>query len=301
VTRCEAQCWIALFHLTCNNVCREQYGLNTFRKEQLLRLRKFLNEVVIDQLPVLADVMRYMDELTILNVPESTSSQSSCFLMQQVAVLRESLMKNVNWEKVAQSQFHHLFSPVTDAHDADLRRISDVFTAEGIEDVYGDPSPGGPDPLSRPVDKVVLSLRNGQGATLQELILVRAEGSDTEVDTEHGKFRRWKMEREGGEDVPTELSPGIAAVVARVCYGGPAPFQVEKTRAVELPPVPAKDEAKPEAKRFRKKVWVTLGGVEEKIVLQIQIHWQADEHRKMSSMLRQVFLSQPISPGVTST
>ena len=49
LTKLEAQCWIALYHLTCNKLCREKYGLNAFRKEQLLRLRKFLNDVVLDQ------------------------------------------------------------------------------------------------------------------------------------------------------------------------------------------------------------------------------------------------------------
>jgi len=48
-TNYEAQCWIMVFHLCCTPVCRERYALNTFRKDQILRLRKYLNEFIFDQ------------------------------------------------------------------------------------------------------------------------------------------------------------------------------------------------------------------------------------------------------------
>jgi hypothetical protein len=35
---------------------RRRYHFNSFRKAQLLRARKYLNEVLLDQLPVLADM-----------------------------------------------------------------------------------------------------------------------------------------------------------------------------------------------------------------------------------------------------
>lgn len=50
------QVWLAVFYLMCDPVCRGRYHFNTFRKGQVLRVRKYLNELLLDQLPVLADV-----------------------------------------------------------------------------------------------------------------------------------------------------------------------------------------------------------------------------------------------------
>ena len=78
------------------NIFRERYHLNTFRKSQALRVRKYINEVLLDQLPFLADIQRYMDELSIMQVPDANTSDS-VFLFQQVATTRESILKNKNW------------------------------------------------------------------------------------------------------------------------------------------------------------------------------------------------------------
>ena len=76
LTKCEAQPWLVLYHLLCNSPsCREAYGLNAYRKERLLRARKYLNAGgLTDQLPPLADLARYLDELSIMGVPEATES-----------------------------------------------------------------------------------------------------------------------------------------------------------------------------------------------------------------------------------
>ena len=119
VTKCEAQPWLLLFHLLCTPSCREAYSLNTFRKEQISRLRKFLNNVVVDQIPVLADVMRYMDELSIMDVPETASTgHGTALLMQQVDSLREDITSSrvSDWDVVAREQFDTIFSKVKDCY-----------------------------------------------------------------------------------------------------------------------------------------------------------------------------------------
>jgi zinc finger MYND domain-containing protein 10 len=68
VTR-NKQPWLMLYHLLAKEVFRDRYHLNSFRKGQLLRVRKYLNEMMLDQLPILADMQRYMDELAISEVP----------------------------------------------------------------------------------------------------------------------------------------------------------------------------------------------------------------------------------------
>ncbi len=87
LTKNEGQPWLALFHLTASKTCRETYGLDEFRKAQLVRLRRYIHEALMDQVPVLQEVARYLDELSMLGVPAVASS--SGILLQRVDSLRE--------------------------------------------------------------------------------------------------------------------------------------------------------------------------------------------------------------------
>jgi hypothetical protein len=127
ITQCEAQCWIAVFYLTCSNVCRQNYSLNAFRKESLLRLRKFLNEVILDQLPVLTDVMRYMDELSLMHVPEASIAEGVNLLLQEVDTIRDKILKDWDLDGLSNKIFDSVFSNVTDSNDNDLRLIATIY------------------------------------------------------------------------------------------------------------------------------------------------------------------------------
>ncbi len=45
LTKTEGQVWLTLFSLVGNGEVRKRYHFNSFRKAQLLRARKFINEV----------------------------------------------------------------------------------------------------------------------------------------------------------------------------------------------------------------------------------------------------------------
>jgi hypothetical protein len=137
ITKLEGQPWLALYHLLAKEVFRERYHLNSFRKAQVLRVRKYLNEVMLDQLPFLADIMRYLDELAITEVPESASggigTGGGVFMFQQVAVRREALLKGQNWEQVADKQMAQVFT-MTDRDDPSLKLMADVYSDDLAED-----------------------------------------------------------------------------------------------------------------------------------------------------------------------
>ena len=134
VTKLEGQPWLALYHLMAKKVFRERYHLNTFRKGQALRVRKYLNDVILDQLPVLADIQRYMDELALADVPDPTGLGGSVFMLQQVAVARESLLKGKNWDQVADLQMQTVFT-MTDRTDKDVKAMADLYSDDLSENV----------------------------------------------------------------------------------------------------------------------------------------------------------------------
>ena len=43
-----------------------KYEITSFRKANLLRLRKYLNEVLLDQLPILTNLLRALEELSLM-------------------------------------------------------------------------------------------------------------------------------------------------------------------------------------------------------------------------------------------
>lgn len=134
VTKLEGQPWLALYHLLAKEVFRERYYLHSFRKNQLLRVRKYIHDVLLDQLPFLADVQRYMDELAVTNVPEPSSLQDSVFMLQQVAMMREKLMKNRSWPDIAAKQVKEVFT-MTDRTDRDLLAMANLYADDAVEAV----------------------------------------------------------------------------------------------------------------------------------------------------------------------
>jgi len=127
----EAQPWLILFNILCDKEMRERYHFHSFRKDTILRVRKYLNEVLLDQLPVLADVQRYMDELTILDAPPSTKSNGLVF--EQVAPVRESLFANTDWKVEAINALKTKFSEKESKDDPMVIELANLYADEGIE------------------------------------------------------------------------------------------------------------------------------------------------------------------------
>jgi hypothetical protein len=137
LTQTEAQVWITLFHLMCAPKFRAQYHFNTFRKEQVLRCRRYLNDVLIDQLPILESVQRYMDELSLMQPPPP---ERSPLVLEQLPRVREALMSKSNdWSALIRSSVQSLSS----SDFADLNRITDIYTDENVSSLLaGGKAPG---------------------------------------------------------------------------------------------------------------------------------------------------------------
>jgi len=93
LTPAEGQPWLTLYNLLVEPECRKRYALHSHRKGSLLRVRKYLNEVLLDQLPLLADVQRYLDEISVAAVPEATDVGRGAFLLEAVPEVQDALVK----------------------------------------------------------------------------------------------------------------------------------------------------------------------------------------------------------------
>ncbi|KAJ0400019.1 hypothetical protein P43SY_004669 [Pythium insidiosum] len=136
LTTTEAQVWLAIYYLLCTRSAREHYEITTFRQQQLLRLRKYLHELLLDQLPLLADVQRYLDELAIARPPAGATAAGakSSLVLEALPQVRESMLR----------AFRRSFGAIAGAFDAasaafrradDLRELAELYQLDGIDEL----------------------------------------------------------------------------------------------------------------------------------------------------------------------
>lgn len=100
-----------------------------------------MTEKLVDQLPVLIDLRRYLEELTILEAPEQTSVQTNPIIE---IVSEFASMQTKDWQTIADDQLKLYFSPDigSDAEEAkrvDMMRLAKIYDFEGIEDLLDAP------------------------------------------------------------------------------------------------------------------------------------------------------------------
>jgi len=74
LTKIEGELWLSVYNLLLDKACGNKYELNDFRRNEILKLNKHLFPQIIDQLPILKDLKRTLEELSILNINDSKSS-----------------------------------------------------------------------------------------------------------------------------------------------------------------------------------------------------------------------------------
>lgn len=114
-----------------------RYEITHFRKENLLRLRKFMNEVLIDQLPMLTDMHRALEEMAIRG--ETSLSGNNAFIVEALPELRTRIMKGKDFKKIAAMQAITFFAKNTQQAKEDMDRMLKLYTDDVYEDFMEDP------------------------------------------------------------------------------------------------------------------------------------------------------------------
>lgn len=102
ITQTDGQVWLALTNLLVEPRCRAKYGMDEFRREKLLGLKRHLNELLFDQLPVLKDLQRVLDEMALGVTPDASAAKAGALILEAVPVVREAMLRGKSWPAVAQ-------------------------------------------------------------------------------------------------------------------------------------------------------------------------------------------------------
>ncbi|KAK3699888.1 hypothetical protein QZH41_016547 [Actinostola sp. cb2023] len=136
LTKTDGQVWLALFNLLLKEDCQRKYELNDYKKAQILKLRGHLNEVLLDQVPSLVDLQRYLEHLAIMEPPAIKKD----LILEQLPEIRESLLKENagKWEKIAQRQARDYFSPSEKEIRKQAQNWAATYNLDAIEDMINE-------------------------------------------------------------------------------------------------------------------------------------------------------------------
>nr|VZI35048.1 unnamed protein product [Spirometra erinaceieuropaei] len=149
VSRTEGQVWLGIYQLVFSELTTSvHYDLaENQRRQALLRLRPHLTEVLIDVLPVLCELRRFLEQFavseSVVYRADSKSSASALAQMCQIEMVAENwetLLKKYKgkWDEEAETFLQRICSKEgQQAAKRAATRWSDAFTEENVEAIFG--------------------------------------------------------------------------------------------------------------------------------------------------------------------
>uniref|UniRef100_W5UJJ5 Zinc finger MYND domain-containing protein 10 n=1 Tax=Ictalurus punctatus TaxID=7998 RepID=W5UJJ5_ICTPU len=131
MTKVEGQVWITLLNLLLKPDCQRKYDFNNFNKNQLLKLRAFLTDVAIDQLPNLADLQRFLSHLA---VTDPAPPKKDLILEQLPEIWNEIVAENSGkWKAIAKHQVKKVFNPSVNELREQANRLGEIYKSDVLE------------------------------------------------------------------------------------------------------------------------------------------------------------------------
>ena len=140
VPKVEAQIWLTIFSMFMCGDAQRKYEITTFRKTNLLRLRKFMNEVLLDQIPVLSEMLRALEELSMMQ--EQAIPSSNPFVVQVLPEIRTGILSGKNWKEIAEYQTKNYFVKSDAEAKEEMKSIMDLYSTDMLEDFLEQPKCG---------------------------------------------------------------------------------------------------------------------------------------------------------------
>ncbi|MBN3292269.1 ZMY10 protein, partial [Polypterus senegalus] len=131
MTKLDGQVWIALYNLLLRPECQQKYDFNNFNKSQLLKLRGFLTEVLIDQLPNLVELQRFLSHLAVTD----PAPPKKDLILEQIPEIRDNILKENagKWKAIAKHQVKQVFSPSEEDLREQACRLAQTYNLDVME------------------------------------------------------------------------------------------------------------------------------------------------------------------------
>ncbi|XP_007420737.1 zinc finger MYND domain-containing protein 10 [Python bivittatus] len=136
MTKLDGQVWLALYNLLLSSECQRKYELNNFNKSQLLKLRAFLTDVLVDQFPNLLEMQKFLSHLAIT---DPAPPQKDLILEQVPEIWDQVVRKNSGkWQAIAKHQVNNMFSPSEEELKSQAYRWAKTYNLDVMEALIPD-------------------------------------------------------------------------------------------------------------------------------------------------------------------
>ncbi|XP_028263009.1 zinc finger MYND domain-containing protein 10 [Parambassis ranga] len=131
MTKLDGQVWLSLYNLLLKEDCQRKYDFNSFNKNQLLKLRGFMTDVLIDQLPNLVELQRFLAHLA---VTEPAAPKKELILEQIPEIWNNIVRENSGkWKAIAKYQVKETFSPSENDLRQQAQRLAQTYNLNVME------------------------------------------------------------------------------------------------------------------------------------------------------------------------
>jgi len=285
LTKLEAQAWLTVYNLISDEQFRKRYQFNSYRKDALLRIRKYINDVMVDQLPMFADVQRFMDELAIAG-SNSAPDNGTALVMEIMPEIRNAIMAKYaekgDWANLAMEQLRTTFSGGDmDTKDKGLAALADLYSGDALASLMADQEMSPEDRRGRLITAQIATYVTGNELTSVSKFLYNVEAArPAPQTTSGGMFERYKLSRTneasgGGRPVPSDGS-----MLVTLCFENGSMVEA-RSDALVLPGQdyvwPASDVSlntdvpMDENSTVPNSKWIKIGSIDERNVIQIQM------------------------------
>ncbi|XP_011848641.1 PREDICTED: zinc finger MYND domain-containing protein 10 isoform X2 [Mandrillus leucophaeus] len=133
LSKLDGQVWIALYNLLLSSEAQARYCLTSFAKGQLLKLRAFLTDTLLDQLPNLAHLQSFLAHLALTE----TQPPKKDLVLEQIPEIWERLERENRgkWQAIAKHQLQHVFSPSEQDLRLQAQRWAETYRLDVLEAV----------------------------------------------------------------------------------------------------------------------------------------------------------------------
>mmetsp|Transcript_16405 Transcript_16405/g.40438 ORF Transcript_16405/g.40438 Transcript_16405/m.40438 type:complete len:576 (+) Transcript_16405:161-1888(+) len=148
LSKLEAQVWLSIYNLLMDKGCRSLYDFTNYRKDVLCRLKRYLNDLLKDQLPMLLEMQRFLEELSLMKIP---AEPKPLHLVVPVERIRE-LVYNVrgpdgkmdertdeHWNLMAKKQLEIHFTMDHKSTMEQMKTLAELYGGGAMEALTEDP------------------------------------------------------------------------------------------------------------------------------------------------------------------
>ncbi|XP_008287578.1 zinc finger MYND domain-containing protein 10 [Stegastes partitus] len=136
MTKLDGQVWLSLYNLLLKEDCQRKYDFNSFNKNQLLKLRGFLTDVLIDQFPNLAELQRFLAHLAVSD-PAPPKKE---LILEQIPEMWNHIVRENSgkWKALAKYQVKETFSPSDSVLRQQAQRLAQTYNLDVMESLIPD-------------------------------------------------------------------------------------------------------------------------------------------------------------------